>query len=476
MNILIWNCQGIVNRKTRHALKLLIQKHQVHAVFLSETHCTKEQHKSLPRSVGLQNIIHFDRVDRASGLAFLYDDSISVNVRDVNYFYIDVDVKDSSEVQWRFTGFYGHPETEQRHISWDLLRSLAGNASIKWVVAGDFNEILDLGEKSGGRLRSLNQMNAFRQALLDCNMEDMGAAGGSFTWSDSNTKERLDRGVCSPGWWAEFGFSRIINLPLSRSDHVPLLLEVHKEHVVNYRGRRRFRFEEMWCSHESFSQVVDAAWAGQQDFPKGIEDVVVNYFQQIFASQESNLEAQDVVLQSIDVRVTTEMNDSLLAPYTVEEIKEALFQMHPYKAPRPDGMSPFFFQKYWDLVGSEVCHAVISLLTTKDMPQGLNFTHVVLIPKVKEVQTMSQLQPIALCNVVYKIASKVLANRLKAFLPRIISQQQSAFVPDRLISDNTLVASELAHYMHRLCRGQEGFLALKLDISKAYDRLEWSFL
>lgn len=109
------------------------------------------------------------------------------------------------------------------------------------------------------------------------------------------------------------------------------------------------------------------------------------------------------------------------------------------------------------------------------MPHDLNFTHVVLIPKVKEPQDMSQLRPIALCNVIYKIASKVLANWLKVFLPDIITPQQSAFVPDRLISDNSLVASLLAHFMHNNRRGNEGFLALKLDII-AYDRLEWHFL
>ncbi|KAK9929437.1 hypothetical protein M0R45_026537 [Rubus argutus] len=150
--------------------------------------------------------------------------------------------------------------------------------------------------------------------------------------------------------------------------------------------------------------------------------------------------------------------------------------MHPSKAPGPDGMSPFFFQKYWDLVGLDVSNAVIHFLTTKEVPLVLNFTHVVLIPKVKEPQDISHLRPIALCNVIYKIASKVLANRLKVFLPTIIAPEQSAFVPNRLISDNTLVASELAHFMHNLRRGKEGFMALKLDISKAYDRLEWHFL
>ncbi|KAL6195924.1 hypothetical protein ACLB2K_031541 [Fragaria x ananassa] len=149
--------------------------------------------------------------------------------------------------------------------------------------------------------------------------------------------------------------------------------------------------------------------------------------------------------------------------------------MHPSKAFGSDGMSSFFFQKYWDLIGNEVSNAVISFHTMKEAPQDLNFTYMVLIPKVKEVQNMTQLRSIALCNVIYKIASKVLANKLKSFFPAIISPEQNVFVLDRLISDNTLVASELAHYMHKLRRGQEGFMALKLDISKAYDRLERDF-
>ncbi|KAL6211599.1 hypothetical protein ACLB2K_016822 [Fragaria x ananassa] len=168
-----------------------------------------------------------------------------------------------------------------------------------------------------------------------------------------------------------------------------------------------------------------------QNTPQGIEEVVISYFQDLFARQEPDLVAQNTVLQTIQPRVTSEMNQTLLAPYSMEEVKVALFQMHPSKAPGPDGMSPFFFQKYWDLVGAEVSNAVISFLTTKDMPHDLNFTNVVLIPKVKEVQYMTELHTIALCNVVYKIASKVLANKLKTFLPKIVSLEQSAFVPIR---------------------------------------------
>ena len=89
---------------------------------------------------------------------------------------------------------------------------------------------------------------------------------------------------------------------------------------------------------------------------------------------------------------------------------------------------------------------------------------------------MADFKPISLCNLIYKIISKVLTNRLKLILPQLISPTQSAFVPGRLITNNMLVAYETLHAMHIRKKGKKGALALKLDVSKAYDRVEWSFL
>ena len=99
-----------------------------------------------------------------------------------------------------------------------------------------------------------------------------------------------------------------------------------------------------------------------------------------------------------------------------------------------------------------------------------------MIPKVKNLDLVSEFRPISLCNVLYKIFSKVLANRLKKILPHIIIEQQSAFTKNRLISDNILVAFELLHCLqnHKSTKGD--FMALKLDMSKAYDHVEWAFL
>ena len=106
----------------------------------------------------------------------------------------------------------------------------------------------------------------------------------------------------------------------------------------------------------------------------------------------------------------------------------------------------------------------------------MNFTHIVLIPKKVTPRLISDYRPISLGNVVSRIVSKVLANCIKTVLPNIISDSQSAFVPDRLITNNTIVAFEMIYRMRNRRKGKVGHMAVKLDISKAYDRVEWGFL
>ena len=116
--------------------------------------------------------------------------------------------------------------------------------------------------------------------------------------------------------------------------------------------------------------------------------------------------------------------------------------------------------------------AVLKFLNTGYLLPDLNHTYIVLIPKIKNPVKVSNYRPISFCNVIYKIIAKVLANRLKQVLPHIISPTQSAFVLGRLITDNVLVAYEAFHTMHGRKKGKTGTLAMKLDISKAYDRVE----
>ena len=200
----------------------------------------------------------------------------------------------------------------------------------------------------------------------------------------------------------------------------------------------------------------------------------MDYFKNIFTSDcPTNFDAS---IDAIEECITPEMNKELLKEFKPKEVRGALNQMHPTKAPGPDSMPPLFYQKYWNIVGPCVLECVLQALNSGIMPPRANKTYICLIPKTKNPQNITEFHPISLCNVIYKIMSKVLANRLKKILPEVISEAQSAFVPGRLITDNILVAFETMHTIDQRRKGKEGLMAIKLDMSKAYDRVECSYL
>ena len=169
----------------------------------------------------------------------------------------------------------------------------------------------------------------------------------------------------------------------------------------------------------------------------------MEYFTAIFKQNHpTNFEAS---LSAITTQVTTDMNEELLIEFKAEEVWRALKQMHPIKSPGPNGMSPIFYQKYWDTVGSNVINCVLNALNSGVMPSNLNNTYIFLIPKVKSPQKVTEFRPISLCNMIYKIISKILANRLKRILAIVIDELQSAFVPRRLTTDNVLVVFKTLH-------------------------------
>lgn len=205
-----------------------------------------------------------------------------------------------------------------------------------------------------------------------------------------------------------------------------------------------------------------------------IASTILAYFSCIFTS--SNPPAADVVSRAITPCISDAMNETLISIPQMQEIKEALFAIHPDKAPGPDGFSASFFQSNWDVVGPAITSEIQSFFISGAIPSAINETHIRLIPKISSPKTVADYRPIALCNVYYKVISKLLSIRLKPILQDVISENQSAFVPDRAISDNVLITHEVLHFLKISGATKHCTMAVKTDISKAYDRLEWSFI
>ena len=141
-------------------------------------------------------------------------------------------------------------------------------------------------------------------------------------------------------------------------------------------------------------------------------------------------------------------------------------EMAPLKAPGPNGMPPLFFQTYWTDVSMDVTHAVLSCLNSCSILKSINHTFITLIPKVNNLEKVSNFRPISFCNLIYKIISKLIANRLKPVLNSIISETQNAFIADRLITNNILITFESLHHMKNNCTRKKGFMAIKVEFRK----------
>ena len=243
------------------------------------------------------------------------------------------------------------------------------------------------------------------------------------------------------------------------------------------KGDRNTKFFQAYASERRRKNIITRLRKEDGSVVEGEEalgNYIANHYKSLFTSSAGTL--TDDLLSRVPTVVTPEMNARLIRPYSGEDVKKALESIGDLKAPRPDGMPAVFYKKFWELVGMKVQEEVLGVLNGNPMPESWNETTIVLIPKKNNPERITEFRPISLCNVLYKMISKVLANRLKEMLPKIISPTQSAFVPGRLITDNVLLAYAINHLLPKRKGGRDGFVAVKLDMSKAYDRVEWSFL
>ncbi|XP_057444580.1 uncharacterized protein LOC130736815 [Lotus japonicus] len=490
------------------------------------------------------------------------------------------------------TGFYGHPEKQQKWRSWELLRSLKPTNHLPWLCFRDFNEILCQDEKKGGLAWDCNQSMAFHQVITECNLQDLGFSHPIYTWSNNRPlphtiEERIDRALANSNWQQSWKSIQVTHIPRFDSDHSPITISCSLKQKKKRKRVRLYRFEEMWLKDADCKEVIATSWrhtrggadrrltatganldawgearfgnptrkvnklkdklkslheqdqteaviletkkteselheflqheeifwcqrsraswlahedkntsffhkkASQRKSKNTIESIeddrgnrfvedediaeVINaYFGNLFTtSTPPSLDTDPASL--VQGRITESHKLILNSPYISLEVEEALKCMHPTKAPGSDGTRTLFYKKFWDIVGEDVTDLVLQILNGQKSPKDISHTLIVLIPKIKKPTHTSHYRPISLCNTLFKLVTKVIANRLKLILPDIVSENQSAFVPNRLITDNALVAFECFHHM-KSNRSRSGNIALKLDMTKAYDRVEWSFL
>ena len=152
-------------------------------------------------------------------------------------------------------------------------------------------------------------------------------------------------------------------------------------------------------------------------------------------------------------RLNVLYNEALIAIPFDREIKDAVFSLSPHSAPGPDGFSGLFFQHCWDIIAEEFCKAIKFFFLKNWILPGFNSNFITLIPKTPNVDNIGGFRPIALANFAFKVIPKILSDRLALIAPKIISQNQTAFIRGRSIHHSIGLASECFNLIDRKAHG-----------------------
>ena len=171
-----------------------------------------------------------------------------------------------------------------------------------------------------------------------------------------------------------------------------------------------------------------------------------------------------------------EMIEKLEKQMDIVELKHIIWSTHPYKAPGPDGLQGIFYRQCWDWLHISLLEFMQMTFATRYIPKEVCEAYMCLIPKIPNPSIISQFRPISLCNVLYKLITKCITMRLQDSMPELIAPAQSSFIKGRSTQDNIILMQELLHSTRSQKTAKFGSMFLKLDLEKAYDKVNWDFL
>ncbi|KAJ0095078.1 hypothetical protein Patl1_15890 [Pistacia atlantica] len=438
MKTLCWNARGLGNPRGIRNLCDLVKWEGPDVLFLQETRLSVHNMEKCKYKIGFSNCFAVSAIGRKGGIALMWGRDVDLTILNYSDFHVHATILDSmvNGGKWFVTAVYGYPETHLRYKTWDLLRSLCRSTRESWLVMGDLNEILFHHEKMGAWCNSFpNARVSPGVVTYSDHLPIWVELEGEHNGGRSTTQSTM---VDVVGMIRECGL-KLDAWNMTTFGHVQKKLQQAKQQLNQlYKG-------DCGSDVSVLNKAREEDDRGQWQEGSSKEKVILDYFRDLFTSANPNASLDFMtVLQG---KVTFQMNEALCREYTKVEVKDALQQMHPSKVSGPDGMSPIFFQKYWHVVGRSVTAVVLHALNSGSFPSTLNHTFITLIPKKKTPIRVADYRPISLCNVVYKLVAKVLANRLKMVLNDIIGETQSAFVPGHLITDNVLIAYEIMHFL-----------------------------
>nr|KYP51188.1 Transposon TX1 uncharacterized [Cajanus cajan] len=291
----------------------------------------------------------------------------------------------SKASHWICTAIYANPHRHIRQALWDHLDSVREEVSLPWLVLGDFNEVTCASEVQGGHF-SPAKATRFNETIDKCKLLDLE---NWVRFGDRNTKF------------------------------------FHTQTLV---CRKRNKIHGLFLD--------DGTWSTDQEV---LRFEARRYFLSLFSNE--NMSNSHTFHNKIIPQLRQDEANLLMAPVTMEEVHSTILGMKSMKSPGPDGFQPFFYKKYWPIVGKDLYIMVQNAFRYGFADSNLLDTLIVLIPKVDHPSNLKEFRPISLCNVAYKVIMKVLVKRIRPFISNLIGPFQSSFIPGRGTTDNVIMAN-----------------------------------
>ncbi|RVW53935.1 hypothetical protein CK203_073000 [Vitis vinifera] len=441
----------------------------------------------------------------AAGGVFVFWDKrvLELEGMEVGLFSISCRFKNCEDgFSWIFSGVYGPTLKRYKELFWEELGAIRGLWSDPWCIRGDFNLIRFPNEsRRGGRLSS--SMRRFSEVIDDLDLRDLPLQGGPFTWSgglNNQAMSRLDRFLVSKDWEGHFKGAVQCTLPRPVSDHFPILLDGGGVR----RGPVPFRFENMWLKEEGFKDLLKRWWQrlsfnGSFSFIlaekfKALKAILKSWNKDVFGQVGVNkklaldkvnfwdgqeklrplsseeLEARKVAKGDFEKWALMEevswrqKSREVWLREEEQEIKRGVVRAFKDQLTDPGGWHPSMEGLDFNRIGDEDAARLEEVFSEEEVfkalsdlngdkapgPDGfplrfvrsLNSTFLVLIPKKAGAEDLRDFRPISLVGGLYKLLAKVLANRLKKVVGKVVSSAQNAFVEGRQILDAALIANE----------------------------------
>ncbi|CAA7060939.1 unnamed protein product [Microthlaspi erraticum] len=499
-----------------------------------ETHAGGEKAGKICGGLGFDNSFRVDAIGQRGGLWLLWRSGCGVvTIEESSEQFIYARVDDGVE-RLHLIVVYAARTVSRRSGLWEELSGVIQGISEPLVVGGDFNTILRLDERTGGNGRLSQDSVAFGEWISDASLIDMGFTGHRFTWRRGRTEQyyiakRLDRVLCNAQARLKWQEASVTHLPFLASDHTPLYVQLSPVQTGDSR-RRPFRFEAAWLLHESFKDLLRQSWNDSVSTPnalQGLKDKLKRWNRDVF--EDVNKCKEDLMREIKDVQdiLEAQQTDDLLSreETLLRELDVVLKQeeliwfqksreryiahgdrntryfhtstvirrrRNRIKSLKDDGgqwvssqseLEALAVGYYKRLYSMDDVEQVVEKLPPEGF-SGLRSDDITLLERAfvpddvdGAIQSMGRYKAPGLDGfqpVFYHDCWEIVGRSVQQFALEFFCDSQVS-IPGRLSVDNIVVVQEAVHSMRRK-KGKKGWMLLKLDLEKTYDRIRWDFL